>query len=167
MVAAFGWHVQRVNGNDMKAVLSAFDTARHLTENKPRVLLIDTRPVRDLSFPELRLLIDYFEAENSAKVTPYAVRYYGLLADTLGPLIVIATLGMGGAILAEAALSFLGLGITPPRASLGNLVADGRAYLQTAWWISTMPGLALVLVAISLHLFSDGVREQLEPGNRV
>ena len=59
-------------------------------EDPKLMLLIDTRPVRDLSFPELRLLIDYFEAENTAKVTPYAVRYYGLLADTLGPLIVIA-----------------------------------------------------------------------------
>jgi len=59
-------------------------------EDPKLMLLIDSRPVRDLSFPELRLLIDYFEQENSPKVTPYAVRYYGLVADTLGPLIVIA-----------------------------------------------------------------------------
>ncbi len=66
----------------------------------------------------------------------------------------------------EAALSFLGLGIVPPAPSLGNLVADGRNYLQTAWWISTMPGIALALVAMSLHPFSDGIREQLDPQHR-
>jgi len=59
-------------------------------EDPKLMLLIDRRPVRDMSFPELRQLIEYFEIENSAKVTPYAVRYYSLIADTLGPLIVIA-----------------------------------------------------------------------------
>ncbi len=59
-------------------------------EDPKLMLLIDSRPVRDLSFPELRRLIDYFEVENTAKVTQYAIRYYSLIADTLGPLIVIA-----------------------------------------------------------------------------
>ncbi|MEZ4503275.1 MAG: ABC transporter permease [Dehalococcoidia bacterium] len=89
-----------------------------------------------------------------------------VLPNTVAPMVVVATIYAANAILAEAALSFLGLGITPPEPSLGNLVADGRNYLREAWWISTIPGLAIVVVAISLHLFSDGIREQLDPSLR-
>ncbi|CAA9249699.1 MAG: Dipeptide transport system permease protein DppC [uncultured Acidimicrobiales bacterium] len=89
-----------------------------------------------------------------------------VVPNTMAPMVVVATIYAANAILAEAALSFLGLGITPPTPSLGNLVADGRNYLREAWWISTIPGLAIVVVAISLHLFSDGIREQLDPSLR-
>lgn len=89
-----------------------------------------------------------------------------VLPNTIAPMVVVATIYAANAILAESALSFLGLGITPPQPSLGNLVADGRNYLREAWWISTIPGLAIVVVAISLHLFSDGIREQLDPSLR-
>jgi peptide/nickel transport system permease protein len=86
-----------------------------------------------------------------------------ILPNTLAPMIVFASIHAANAILAEAALSFLGLGITPPQPSLGNLVSDGRPYLQNAWWISTLPGLVVAVVSVSLHLISDGVREELDP----
>lgn len=79
-----------VSGELLGTAPFAEKTVARYHEDPKLMLLIDSRPVRDLSFPELRKLIDYFEVENAAKVTPYAVRYYGLLAGTLGPLIVIA-----------------------------------------------------------------------------
>jgi peptide/nickel transport system permease protein len=90
-----------------------------------------------------------------------------VLPNTIAPMVVVASMYASNAILAEAALSFLGLGITPPQPSLGNLISDGRPYLQNAWWISTIPGLAIAVVSVSLHLFSDGIREQLDPRLRV
>ena len=90
-----------------------------------------------------------------------AIRH--VLPNTLAAMLVVASAYAANAILAEAALSFLGLGIVPPQASWGNMISDGRRYLQEAWWISTFPGLAIVLAAISLHLFSDGLRDALDP----
>jgi len=108
----------------------------------------------------------YMDAARMGNAPTWWLLFRHVLPNTVAPMIVVATIYAANAILAEAALSFLGLGITPPQPSLGNLVADGRAYLREAWWISTIPGLAIVVVAISLHLFSDGIREQLDPSMR-
>lgn len=81
----------------------------------------------------------------------------------LTPLIVIATVEVGLVIIAEASLSFLGLGVPADQPSWGRIVANGRAYLNTAWWISTMPGLALSLVVLSVGVFGDRVRDYLDP----
>ena len=70
---------------------------------------------------------------------------------------------VGLVIIAEAALSFLGLGTPPDQPSWGSIIANGRAYLNTAWWISTMPGLALSLVVLSVGLFGDRLRDYLDP----
>ena len=78
-------------------------------------------------------------------------------------LIVIATLGIGNVILTEAALSFLGLGVQPPTASWGSMVNDGREAMITAWWISTYPGLAIVLTVVAFNLLGDGLRDALDP----
>lgn len=83
--------------------------------------------------------------------------------NTVAPMLVVASTYAANAILAEAALSFLGLGIVPPQASWGNIISDGRRFLQEAWWICAFPGLAIVLAAVSLHLFSDGLRQVLDP----
>ncbi|HUF89392.1 MAG TPA: ABC transporter permease [Gemmatimonadota bacterium] len=90
-----------------------------------------------------------------------------ILPNTLAPIIVIATLGIGNVILAEAALSFLGLGVQPPTASWGSMVNDGRDAMITAWWISTFPGLAIVLTVVSFNLLGDGLRDALDPRSRV
>jgi peptide/nickel transport system permease protein len=81
----------------------------------------------------------------------------------IAPLLVVATVEIGLVILAEASLSFLGLGTPPERPSWGLIIANGRNYLDTGWWISTMPGLALSLVVLSIGLFGDRVRDYLDP----
>jgi peptide/nickel transport system permease protein len=86
-----------------------------------------------------------------------------IIPQTIGPLVVIATVEVGLVILAEASLSFLGLGTPPDQPSWGLIVANGRAYLNTAWWISTMPGLALSLVVLAVGQFGDRVRDALDP----
>jgi peptide/nickel transport system permease protein len=85
------------------------------------------------------------------------------LPATVPPLIVIATVEVGLVIIAEASLSFLGLGTPNDQPSWGLVVANGRAYLNTAWWISTMPGLALSLVVLAVGRFGDQVRDALDP----
>ena len=75
----------------------------------------------------------------------------------------IATVEVGLVIIAEASLSFLGLGTPPDQPSWGLVVANSRAYLNTAWWISTMPGLALSLVVLAVGRFGDQLRDTLDP----
>lgn len=86
-----------------------------------------------------------------------------LIPNVLAPVIVAATLGIGDTIVAEAGLSFLGLGVQPPTPSWGNMVADGRQNLIGAWWIATFPGLAIVLTVTAFNLIGDGLRDALDP----
>ncbi len=86
-----------------------------------------------------------------------------VVPNTLAPVIVAATLGIGETIILEAGLSFLGLGVQPPTPSWGTLVADGRNYLLGAWWISTFSGLAIVVTVLSFNLAGDGLRDALDP----
>ena len=78
----------------------------------------------------------------------------------------IATLGMGGSILAEAALSFLGLGVRPPLPSCGSMLSDARETITTAPWLSLFPGLAIFLTVLGLNLLGDGLRDVLDPQSR-
>jgi peptide/nickel transport system permease protein len=89
-----------------------------------------------------------------------------LLPNMLGPIIVIGTLGMGGAVLAEAALSFLGLGIRPPFPSWGSMLSEARDQITTAPWLSIFPGLAIFLTVLGLNLLGDGLRDILDPQSR-
>jgi peptide/nickel transport system permease protein len=86
-----------------------------------------------------------------------------LIPNALAPVIVAATLGIGHTIVLEAGLSFLGLGVQPPTPSWGTMVADGRNVLLNAWWLSTFPGLAIVLTVLSFNLVGDGLRDALDP----
>ena len=86
-----------------------------------------------------------------------------LVPNALGPVIVAATLGIGNTILLEAALSFLGLGVQPPLASWGAMVADGRDHLIEGWWIATFPGLAIVVTVVAFNLVGDALRDALDP----
>lgn len=90
-----------------------------------------------------------------------------IVPNTIAPLLVAASIAAANAILVEASLSFLGLGIMPPEPSLGNIIRDGQTYLEQAWWISTLPGLVILLIALSLHFLSDGIREALDPRARL
>jgi peptide/nickel transport system permease protein len=86
-----------------------------------------------------------------------------VLPNALTPVIVAAALGLGNAIMLEAGLSFLGLGVQPPTPSWGNLIASGRDTLVNAPWVATAPGLALVLVVLAATLLGDAVRDRLQP----
>lgn len=85
---------------------------------------------------------------------------------TIAPLIVLATVEMGLVIIAEASLSFLGLGTPPDHPSWGLTIANGRDYLTNAWWISTIPGIALSLLVLSVGLFGDQLRDELDPRSK-
>jgi peptide/nickel transport system permease protein len=86
-----------------------------------------------------------------------------LIPNALGPVIVAATLGVGDTIVMEAGLSFLGLGVQPPTPSWGTMVSAGRGVLLNAWWLSTFPGLAIVVTVLSFNLVGDGLRDALDP----
>ncbi|PLX31820.1 MAG: ABC transporter permease [Ignavibacteria bacterium] len=86
-----------------------------------------------------------------------------ILPNILTPIIVNATLRIGGIILVEAALSYLNIGVQQPTASWGNIIFEGKDFLSHAWWISTLPGFAIVLVVVSFNLVGDGLRDSFDP----
>jgi peptide/nickel transport system permease protein len=89
-----------------------------------------------------------------------------ILPNAMTPVIVSAALGVGNAIMLEAGLSFLGLGVQPPTPSWGNLIASGRDTLVNAPWVATAPGIALVLVVVAATLLGDALRDRLDPAQR-
>ena len=89
-----------------------------------------------------------------------------ILPNIVAPLIVLATIGVAGSILTAAGLSYLGLGAQPPTAEWGAMLSSARSFLRDAWWMATFPGLAIVLVVLSLNLFGDGLRDILDPRSK-
>jgi len=108
----------------------------------------------------------YIDAARTVKASQFWLMTRHIVPNTIAPLLVAASIAAANAILVEAGLSFLGLGIMPPAPSLGNLIRDGQSYLEQAWWISTLPGVVILLIAISLHFLSDGIRQVLDPRSR-
>lgn len=86
-----------------------------------------------------------------------------LLPNSLTPIIVSAVLGIAGAVLMESGLSFLGLGVQAPQASWGNILTDGKEYIQFAWWLSLFPGLAILITVFGYNLLGEGLRDALDP----
>jgi len=86
-----------------------------------------------------------------------------ILPNALAPVLVSATLGVAGAILLESGLSFLGLGVQPPTATWGVMLADGKDYLSRAWWLSFYPGLAILVTVLSYNLAGEGLRDAIDP----
>jgi peptide/nickel transport system permease protein len=86
-----------------------------------------------------------------------------ILPNILPPIIVLATLGIAGAIILGSTLSFLGLGIQPPTPEWGNMMSDGRTMMRHFWWVSFFPGLAIMLTVLSINLLGDGLRDALDP----
>ena len=86
-----------------------------------------------------------------------------LLPNVLTPVIVIATLEVARMVILESALSFLGLGVQPPTPTWGGMLADGRAYLSSAWWLATLPGLSIMLTVLGINLLGDWLRDVLDP----
>ncbi len=102
-------------------------------------------------------------AARSLGLHPLRILWRHLLPNALTPVLVQASLLIGDVILVESSLSFLGLGVQPPTASWGNMVADGRDVLTTAWWVSTFPGLAIVIAVLAFNLLGDRLRDALDP----
>ena len=106
---------------------------------------------------------DYIAAARIAGASRARIILSHILPGTVGTVTVIASLSVGSLILAEATLSFLGAGIPSPTPSWGNMVSEGRDYLQTAWWTSAFPGTALFLTVMSLNFIGDWLRDRLDP----
>ncbi len=86
-----------------------------------------------------------------------------IIPNAMGPLLVVATLGVGGSILTESSLSFLGLGVQPPMPSWGNMLQEGKDHLTDAWWLVTFPGLAIFITVLGYNLLGGGLRDLLDP----
>lgn len=106
---------------------------------------------------------DYIESAKAAGTPNYSIIGQQLLPNVSSSIIVYATLTMPTAILWSAALSFLGMGVHPPTPEWGALIADGRGEIQTAWWVSTFPGLAIMATIIAFNAVGDGLRDALDP----
>ena len=106
---------------------------------------------------------EFVQAARVLGMTDSRIIVRHIIPNTLAPVIVYTTLGIGNTILVEASLSFLGLGVQPPTPSWGNMISDGRDALVTAWWIATFPGLAIVLTVTAFNLLGDGLRDALDP----
>jgi peptide/nickel transport system permease protein len=91
------------------------------------------------------------------------IMFRHILPNALVPVLVSATLGVAGAILAESGLSFLGLGVQPPTPSWGNILIDGKANIEIAWWLSVFPGLAILVTVLAYNLLGEGLRDALDP----
>jgi peptide/nickel transport system permease protein len=111
--------------------------------------------------------LDYVLAARAAGASTVRVLLRHVVANAVGPIIVLATTRVAVAILAEATLSFLGLGISPPTPSWGVLIAEGQPYLITAPWLSLWPGLMIMLVVLAVNLFGDGLRDVADPRTRL
>ena len=105
----------------------------------------------------------YVEAARALGGRDLSILTRYILPNVVAPLIVTATLGLGTAILSAAALGFLGLGSQPPQPEWGRMLSEGRDYLREAWWISTFPGLGIMLTVLAMNLLGDGLRDVLDP----
>ncbi len=110
--------------------------------------------------------MDYIEAARTIGCTDFRILFRHILPNILRPLIVLATLGIGGAILEGASLSYLGLGAQPMTPEWGSMLSAGRAFLTNAWWVSVFPGLGIFLAILSINLIGDGLGDVLDPINK-
>ncbi|RPI07890.1 MAG: ABC transporter permease [Zetaproteobacteria bacterium] len=107
--------------------------------------------------------LDYIEAVRAQAAGHLRILLRHILPNCLSPLVVQATFTFAYAVLAEASLSFVGAGAPPPTPSWGNILSEGRIYMQTAWWITIFPGVAIALTVLGLNLAGDGLRDVLDP----
>lgn len=107
--------------------------------------------------------MDYVKLAKVAGASPVRVVGRHILPGVMNTILVVATMQVGSVILAEASLSFLGAGVPPPTPSWGSMVAEGRLYINTAWWVSLVPGLVIGLLVASTTLLGDWLRDRLDP----
>jgi len=109
----------------------------------------------------------YVEAARAGGCSEARVAVRHILPNIYGPALILGTLNVGVAILTAATLSFLGMGAQPPTPEWGLILAQGRDYLQNAWWISTFPGVAIALTVLAVNLVGDGLHDALDPRLRL
>src|SRR5499433_496321 len=110
---------------------------------------------------------EFIQAAQALGVRDWRVLVRHILPNAFTPWLVVATLDMARVIVIESALSFLGLGVQPPTPTWGGMLADGRVYLSTAWWLATFPGLAILITVLGINLLGDGLRDTLDPRLKV
>jgi peptide/nickel transport system permease protein len=106
---------------------------------------------------------EYIEAARSLGAGPLRIMFFDILPNLLAPVLVLATLYIPNAVVFEATLSYLGLGIQPPTASWGNILADAQNFYQTSWWYVVFPALALLITTLAFNLLGDGIRDAMDP----
>lgn len=106
---------------------------------------------------------DYIFSARALGATPRHIMLRHVLPNVIGPVVVLATVGIAGAILAISGLSYLGLGAKPPSPEWGAMLSQSRVYLRKAWWITTFPGLAIMVSVFAINLIGDALRDALDP----
>jgi peptide/nickel transport system permease protein len=107
--------------------------------------------------------LEYVDAARALGASQPRVIFRHVLPNTLAPILVIASSQFATMVLLESGLSFLGMGVQPPQPSWGGMLAEGRDYLSNAWWLATVPGIAISLVVLGANLLGDGLRDLLDP----
>jgi len=106
---------------------------------------------------------DFVMASRTLGAKDFRLIFTHLLPNSLTPIIVSSVLGVASAVLLESGLSFLGLGVQAPQASWGNILTDGKEYIQFAWWLSLFPGMAILITVLGYNLLGEGLRDALDP----
>ncbi|MGB4135180.1 MAG: ABC transporter permease [Microbacterium sp.] len=109
---------------------------------------------------------DYIAASRTLGVGDVRLLFRHVLPNVISPLIVIASFEVASMIVAEASMSFLGLGVGPDVPSWGSMISSGRQYMQSAWWLTTLPGLAIACAVLAVNVVGDSLRDRLDPRQR-
>jgi len=110
---------------------------------------------------------EFVQSARAFGVRDFRILFQHILPNAIGPVVILMTLNVANNILLESSLTFIGLGIDPLIPSWGGMLADGRTYLQNAWWVSVFPGLAIMFTVLGLNLLGDWLRDVLDPTGQV
>jgi len=119
------------------------------------------RVVRSIIITEVQS--DYVKAARVQGASVWRIIFRYVARDVVPPVFVTATIDIATMIVLESILSFLGIGVQPPTPSFGNIIADGKDYLNTAWWVTTFPGLAIVFIVFAINLVGDTLHKYIDP----
>lgn len=106
---------------------------------------------------------EFILAAKAIGSSSFRILFFHIFPNILSSIIVLSTFQLALLIIVESSLSFLGLGIPPPRPSLGSMINNGRSYIQTAWWLSAIPGCIITLIILGINLFGDWLRDSFDP----
>jgi len=119
------------------------------------------RVIRSLIITEVQS--DYVKAARVQGASTWRILFQYVARNVAPPVFVVATIDIATMIVLEGVLSFLGIGVQPPTPSFGNVIADGKDYLNTAWWVSTFPGVAIVFIVFAFNLVGDTLHKHIDP----